>query len=199
MSLKSIDEMPKKNLMELAVEDYNELATYFQDSNSEVLSPEQKQILERWRAAYSLIRKYPSKWKAVEELRKLYPIGKAQAYADVMNAARFWNVYEKIDRDFLNTWFIDTLLQAISEAEDEGVKAKNLATLQKYLEKMPPDTIDPQLMEKNTFNIQIKMGDKSITLSEGELQRLPNSFLNKLVSNNAEEITDEEAEEIMNS
>lgn len=54
-----------------------------------------------------------------------------------------WSNYIDLRREFLETWMVQKLVSEISNPNsNEAVRAKNLSTLQKYLDKMPDNQID---------------------------------------------------------
>ena len=77
--------------------------------------------------------------------------------------------------------------------------AKNLATLQKAIASMPQSEIDPSLMEQNTIVIELKLGENSFRLPQQEVRRLPKAMQEAILSGIHGEITDVEAEEILDS
>jgi hypothetical protein len=89
-------------------------------------------------------------------------------------ARQNWSAYVDVKREFLETFFLDRLLTEIASPDaTEAVRSKNLATLQKYLEHMPDQHIDPKVMEQNNVNIQINIGGRTLTLKESELEAMP--------------------------
>jgi hypothetical protein len=81
---------------------------------------------------------------------------------------KFWNRNNKVDRDFIDNWFIDHLLGEITKGKDESAKAKNLATLQRYLEKVPPVEVDPKHMEKNSIYINFIVNGKNMPILQSD-------------------------------
>jgi len=86
-----------------------------------------------------------------------------------------------------------------NKAADEYVRAKNFATLEKYLRNMPANEIDPQHIEKNNINICFHIAGQNFTLSQKDLYKLPQSKVMALLHSISNEIIDVEAEEIMNT
>ncbi|MDL2313202.1 hypothetical protein LJC68_10050, partial [Bacteroidales bacterium OttesenSCG-928-B11] len=138
---------------------------------------------------------------AALKLQARYPhISKEQAYADIRNASRLWNKHETVDRDFLEGWFLDWLMQEIANpATSDTARAKNIATLQKYLAQLPPVKIDPKLMESNQIFIQFNFKDTKFSMPENLLQRLPADIRTQLMGNLRNEIDEDTAFEILNS
>lgn len=193
-----------KNAIEKVIDkDYEEISFFYAKGESEKLTESQQLILERWRSADSILRKFPQKMIAARKLKARYPeISERQALIDIDNACKFWNIYKPVDRDFLNRWFIDQLLSEIANKfASQASKAKNLATLGKYIENMPDMNIDPHHFEKNDVYIQININSQTISLSEKDIMNFPKSvretILSQLYQNN--EITEDIAGEIMES
>ena len=182
-------------------DDFEAISGYFTTGSSETLTERQQIILERLRTAHAIMRKYPRKSVAVLKLQARFPeISKEQAYVDVRNACRLWNKYDPIDRDYLEGWFMDWLMKEIANpATSDAARAKNLATLQKYLAQLPPQKIDPKLMESNQIFIQFNINNKEIKIPESVLLKLPSDVRRQLLGSLDDEITEETACEILNS
>lgn len=191
--------MPKPSLMKIADEQYDKISEYFLTGREDQLNEEQRVILKRWKSAYDILWDNPTKRLAIAKLRQLYTISETQAAADVSNAMKFWSKNHSRDRDFLDNWFREKLVEEIIKGEDEYVKSKNFATLQKYLREMPAQEIDPRHIEKNTINICFKIANQNFTLNEKELYKLPKSDVTQLMDSLSHEIIEVEAEEILNS
>ena len=147
------------------------------------------------------MRKYPRKSVAALKLQARFPeISREQAYCDIRNACRLWNKYDPVDRDFLEGWFIDWLMREIADpATSDGARAKNLATLQKYLSQLPPQKIDPKLMEANQIFVQVNINNRQVSIPETVLMKLPADIRRQLLGSLDDEITEETACEIINS
>ncbi|MDD4847605.1 MAG: hypothetical protein PHR53_02425 [Bacteroidales bacterium] len=208
--------MPKPSTISIAEKDFNEISLYYRSGESAKLSPAQTEILNRWQSAYGILRQYPTKHVAMKKLQLLYPgLSRSQAFADVDNAIRFWNKTSPVDRDFIESWFIETLLTEIAEERDRKLEinengevvsapnlaaiAKNLATLQKYIATLPPVKIDPKHIEKNNIYIQFNLNGNMVNFTEEEIMRLPQSIRQRFLESIPTEITDTEAAEIINS
>ena len=192
---------PAKNLTNLVEKQYADIVDYYLTgrTKNEIL-PEHQETLDRWRIAASILRQFPVKSQAVKRYRLAVPdITERQAYNDINAAAHLWAVNNKYDRDFVEAWFLNKLFEEIINSEDETARSRNLATLGKYLDKLPPERIDPKLMEQNTFNIQVNFGTKTITLTEADIQKLPKSLSEKIISSVPDEISEEQAADIINS
>ncbi|MDL2312988.1 hypothetical protein LJC68_08955 [Bacteroidales bacterium OttesenSCG-928-B11] len=203
MKQKPLPITPKKRLTidELRENDFEAVSLYYSTGNSESLSEKQKEILDRLRTAHAILRKYPRKSVAALKLQARYPhISKEQAFVDIRNACKFWNKYDSVDRDFLEGWFLDWLMKEIADpATSDTARAKNIATLQKFLAQLPPVKIDPKLMESNQIFIQFNFKDREFCMPENLLQRLPADVRSQLMGNLRDEIGEDTAFEILNS
>ena len=182
-------------------DDFQAITEYFTTGTSTALTEQQQRILERMRTAHSILRRYPRKSVAVLKLQARFPeISKEQAYCDIRNACRLWNKYDPVDRDFLEGWFLDWLMREIADpATSDGARAKNLATLQKFLSQLPPQKIDPKLMEANQIFVQFNINNKQVSIPESVLMKLPADIRRQLLGSLDDEITEETAYEIINS
>ena len=181
--------------------DFEAVSEYFTTGSTTALTETQQRILERLRTAHAIMRKYPRKSVAALKLQARFPeISKEQAYCDIRNACRLWNKYDPVDRDFLEGWFLDWLMREISDpSTSDNARAKNLATLQKFLSQLPPQKIDPKLMETNQIYVQFNINNKQVKIPEAVLMKLPDDIRRQLLGSLDDEITEETACEIINS
>jgi len=181
--------------------DFEAISCYYDSGESNLLSKEQKKILDRMRSAYAILMKYPRKRIAIRKLRLLYPeISERQAGRDLSFAMKLWNKYDPIDTDFQERYWLDLILKELSDPlSPPMVRAKNLATFEKYLSKLPPEKIDPKLMEKNNIYIQFNVNNQKINVPEAVLKSLPADIRNQFVGSINNEITEDTAAEIMKS
>jgi len=181
--------------------DFEAISIYYNTGESKQLTPGQEKILDRMRTAHAILAKYPRKRVAMRKLRLRYPeISERQAMRDISFAMQLWNKYNPIDRDFLEQYFLDKLLAEISDPTAPAVvTSKNLATLEKYLANLPPEKIDPKLMEKNNIYIQFNVNNQKINIPEAVLKSLPADIRNQFVGSINNEITEDTAAEIMKS
>lgn len=194
--------MSKQSLVDKAQNDFEAISLYVLSGENATLNTEQAEMLDRWISAYAILRQHPQKYIATKKLMLKYKdirLSKSQAELDVNNALKFFNKNNKVERDFLEGWFIDTLTYEISNSGNDIAKAKNLATLQKYLSNTPPIPIDPKLMEKHNINIQINVSGNVINFPEEDLRKLPLHIRERLLNSLPHEITEEGAAEILES
>lgn len=191
----------KKSLAQTNDENYQAIALYYSGTTDVELREDQKAILERWRTAHAILRRYPRPYVAAKILQSRYPeISLAQARVDIQSATRLWNVSEKVDRDFIESWFVDTLLKEISNpGASEAVKARNLQTLGAWLKAQPPVEIDPHLVERNQINIVFNTDNRQIVYSEADIMRLKPADRERLLGSMPNSLTEAQAAEILNS
>ena len=202
MKPKPIPLQPKKQSIEqLQENDFEAISLYYTSGESEQLTEKQKEILDRLRTAHAILRKYPRKSVAALKLQARFPhISKEQAFVDIRNTCRLWNKYDPVDRDFLEGWFLDWLMKEIADpTSSDTAKAKNIATLQKFLAQLPPVKIDPKLMESNQIFVQFNFKDRNFALPEALLMKLPLDIRTQLMGNFRQEIGEDTAFEILNS
>jgi len=182
-------------------EDFEAISQFYTTGQSEALTERQQHILERLRTAHAILRKYPRKSVAALKLRARFPdISREQAFCDLRNACRLWNKYDPIDRDFLEGWFLDWLMKEIANpATSDAARAKNLATLQKYLSQLPPQKIDPKLMETNQIFVQFNINNRHVSIPENVLLKLPLDVRRQLLGSLDDEITEADACQILES
>ena len=181
--------------------DFEAICEYYTTGGSASLTERQQCVLERLRTAHAVMRKYPRKSVAALKLQARFPeISREQAYCDIRNACRLWNKYDPVDRDFLEGWFLDWLMREIADpSTSDNARAKDLATLQKFLSQLPPQKIDPKLMESNQIYVQFNINNRNVAIPESVLMKLPADIRRQLLGSLDDEITEETASQIINS
>jgi hypothetical protein len=193
--------MSRIALDQVSDKDFDAISQYYVSGSSERLSIEHQQILDRWRAAADILRKFPTKAIAVRKLVALFPdITIRQAHIDINNATKFWNIINPTDKLFLQSWLTDFLLKKLtSESVSEPIKAKYSATLERLISSIQEEKLDPKFMEQNVINIQFNIAKSDITFSEHDLKMLPKHLKEKILSLTHTEISETDAIEIINS
>ena len=192
--------MPRKSLDEIYDKDCEAIVLHYTGADTSVqLTDAQQEILDRWRTAHGLLRKYPRKHIAAKMMKSRYPdLSIQQAAADVQQAARLWNITDKVDRDFLEAWFIDRILAELTRPDATPQStAQNLKTVKDYILAMPPVQADPRLMEKNAVNITLNIGGHSATFTEEEVRRMPTALREKVLAAATAPMDEETAKEVM--
>lgn len=192
--------MSRKSIMQIASDNYDEIIQYCLSGKEDELNDQQKLMLDRWRTAYNILQDTPVKYNAIKKLKLAYPISENQAAADVECAMKLWSKNNKYDKDFLNSWFLNSLIDNMAKAKDEIAKAKFFAVFQKYLKDMPSSELDPKHMEKNNVYIQFNINNSQfVNIPQNELNKLPQDQLQRLFEGIPHEIKEAEAIEIMES
>lgn len=179
-------------------EDYEIVSLAVMQGNIDRLNSQQQKMFERTRAAYSIVCETPLKSESVHKLCALYPdISIMQAYRDIDYAIKIWNPKNRFDRDFLESILMNALIENIKNPNsDESARAKNMATLQRYLSSLPQENIDPNLLQKHNIFIQLNVGGKEERVSGSGRDSGRTMDITDLLDN---EITDVEAAEILES
>lgn len=161
------------------------------------LTPEQLHMLDMTRDAYRIVCEYPNKSEAVKIMVALHPeVTERTAFSYINQGIKIWNPSERLEREFLNTVFLTSLLKEIKrEDSDASTRAKNLATLQRYLAAMPQEPMDPEMMEKHTINIQLNINGNTITVPAEQWERLKENRI--IAAALDQEISEAQAVEIM--
>jgi len=182
-----------------AESDFETIALAVMQGRSGDLNDDQRHKLDLTRDAYRIVCDYPNKSVAVKEMCALHPeLSERTALNYVNYGIRIWNPGNQLERDFLNTVFLTAIIKEIhDEKADSASRAKNLATLQRYLADMPQDPMDPTMMEKHTINIQLNINGSTITVPADKWAKIKE---NKIIAAALEqEISETQAAEIMES
>lgn len=194
--------MAKTSIEEKAEKNYDAIVLHYTGADSSiVLNEEQQRMLDRWRTAHAILRKYPRKHIAAKMLQSRYPgLSIQHALVDVNQAARLWNITDKVDRDFIEGWFIDKILAEITRKDSTPQAiAQNLKTLKDYILAMPQVQADPRLMEKNDIKVVFNVGSQNVQFSEEELTKMPTQLRERILSSMNSTIGEEQAAQIIES
>lgn len=173
---------------------------YLNGGISTALSDEHKRMLDISLDCYALLKKYPQRNICIRRLMIQQKLSYNTAVKYVDFARNNWGSYVDLRRDFLETFFIEKLLEEISDSDaSEASRAKNLATLQRHLESMPEQKVDPKLMEKNTVNLQININGRMILLPEKLLDRIPMDVRQDFLSALSGEVDDDTSVKLLES
>lgn len=173
---------------------------YLHTGKAVALNDEQKRMLDLCLEAYGLLKKYPQRNVCIRQFmvttKAVY--NTAAKYVDF--ARKNWPSYIDVRREFLNTYLVNQLLTEISSPDaTEAGRAKNLATLQKYIEHLPDQPVNPSIMESNTINVQININGHVVALSEKVLEQLPMEVRNTMMQAMNGDIEDAEAVELLDN
>ncbi len=189
-----------KSLESVSNLNFDVVKNYLNGGSSEVLSDEYKRMLDICLDCYALLKKFPQRNICIRRLiiQQQLSYNTAAKYVDF--ARNTWGSYVDLKRDFLETFFIEKLIDEISDSDaSEVVRAKNLATLQKHLESMPEQKVDPKLMEKNTVYLQININGRMVPLPEQLLDKVPMEVRQELLSALGGEIDDNTSVKLLES
>ena len=179
--------------------DFETIALAVMQGHTDALTDDQRRKLDLTRDAYRIVCEYPNKSVAVKTLSELHPeLTERTALTYVNYGIRIWNPGNQLERDFLNTVFLTALLKEIHKPySDAASRAKNLATLQRYLAEMPQDPMDPSMMEKHTINIQLNINGSTITVPADKWTKIKENSI--IAAALEQEISETQAAEIMES
>ena len=180
--------------------DFETLRECLLTGSSNALSEEKQKMLQICRDCYGLISKYPNRIHLIHAVESLHGISYRQAARYVDFVRKTWGNLLDYNLDFIRTFFLNQLLTEIAKPNTPpAARAKNLATLQKYIAATPQADIDPSLMESNTVVINFVLGDKNFQVPQKDFRKLPKDMQERLLASVHYEISDTEAEEILNS
>lgn len=189
-----------KSLESVSDLNFEVVKSYLNGGVSDALSEEHKRMLDICLDCYALLKKYPQRNVCIRRLMNQNGLAYNTAAKYVDFARNTWGSYVDLKRDFLETFFVEKLLEEISDKDaSESSRAKNLATLQKHLENMPEQRVDPKLMEKNTVLIQVNINGRMIPLPERLLERIPMDVRQELLSALSGEVDDETSVKLLES
>lgn len=189
-----------KSLESVSDANFEVVREYINTGNSRALDEEHKRMLDICVFCYGLLRDFPQRNVCIRKLMaaKNMPFTTAARYVDFTRQT--WGNYVDYRREFLEVFFLEKLMAEIASPDaSEAVRAKNLATLQKYLDNRPADNIDPKLMEKNTVNIQVNLGTKSFVLNQSMLAALPLEVRQQILAAIDDTVDDAGAEALLES
>ena len=187
---------------------YEEIKAHVLDPDNSPLSPEKQRILERVISASKVLDKNPVQKHAVAIHQQKYPdISRSQAYEDLRLAVRLFNTLHTFDYDFWRNWLISDIVENIKTCrnsrtdKDRMTITKEHANLIKLIGEKPEELSDPKRNEKHEFYILIQNDNRQTKVNINNLKDLPEDALRELnrAIYGGNEITDVEAEEIMNT
>lgn len=189
-----------KSLESVSELNFEVIKEYINGGSSVALSTEYKKMLDICLDCYALLKKYPQRNVCIRRLMIQQGLSYNTAAKYVDFARNTWGSYVDLKRDFLETFFVEKILEEISDKDaSESSRAKNLATLQKHLENMPEQRVDPKLMEKNTVLIQVNINGRMIPLPERLLERIPMDVRQEFLSALSGEVDDDTSVKLLES
>ena len=192
--------MPRNAIESVSDMNFDVVKEYLNTGSSKAMSAENQRMLDICLDCYALLKKYPQRNICIKRIMVQRGLSQPVAAKYVDFARATWGNYVDLKRDFLETFFLEKLLSEISDPESsEAVRSKNLSTLQKYLESMPEEKLDPKLMERNTVYIQVNVAGQQVNLSEAELEQIPMAVRQKLLSSLGGSIDEQSAVRLLES
>ncbi len=177
---------------------FESVAIAVMNGNTDALDADQQRTLSLTKEAYHIICETPNKSIAIKKMAELHPELTERTALNYINyGIRIWNPHHKLDRDFLDTVFVNALIKEITDPNAEpDAKAKNLATLQRYIAAMPQEPMDPMMMEKHDIYIQLNINGSTINVPTDKWDKIKE---NKVIAAAImeQEISEAQAAEIM--
>ena len=189
----------KKALME---QRYDIIQSHIIDPENSELPEELKEQFNRILQVARLLDDYPNETHIVNIMLAKYRISRTQVRKDITLAKELFKTQHTFDWDFWFAWQIKDQIELIRQAKLKGdLKNWNKAkeTLIKMIGEKPVQSDDPRRMEKNVFYIQVNNNGQPYGIQLDAIHKLPEEDLKQLVNTMFEPITEENAEEIINS
>jgi len=179
------------------------IKNYLAHSESVELNDEHKYMIDRVFSLARVFDRHPQRKTALALHRAKYPdISRNTAASDLDIALALNNSYHTSDYPFWHNWLISDCLDQIQAAKAAGdLKAWSAghSIFLKAIGTKPIQETDPKLIEKHTFLLQVNHKTFGPTINVDDLDKIPSKIKEEFVANLYEEITDEEAEWMLNS
>ena len=167
------------------------------------LSDEIRNMLDRVFSMQRMLQRYPQPRTALALHQAKFPdISRRTAYNDLNYARELDNTYHSFDYEFYNNWLISDIFDQIQAAKAKGdmkAWAAGHTNLKKAIGERPMVETDPKLLEKHTFLIQINNMAGGIRMNMDDMEKLSMKTRQGIADAVFEEITDEQAEQMINS
>jgi len=196
--------MPKQKL---AIEEsgiFNKLRSFLNNEDGE-LNQKDKDILERWKFAYDQLQ-VEKKHQTAIRLNKLYGVTIRQAYLDINNARKLFNPLNRHDIEFERIWLVNQI-------RDDIMAAKKITNVQKRiqltdrlyeryyralgLDKDEIDRIDPELLGHNKLIAVFNVDNRTFEFNLDEVNGIKSSVREHLIDIMHQDITIEDAKELL--
>jgi hypothetical protein len=187
---------------------YDTIKAHMLDPDHSPLPADLANLLDRIVSLSKILDKNPMQKQAIALHRIKYPeIVTSVAYEDMRLCLKLFKTIHTFDFDFWQTWLINDIISNIMESrkgnteKDRKVISAEHTNLMKAIGGKPENLEDPRRTEKHQFYILIQNNNQQIKLDLDSLQNLPTAAtreLNRLIYG-GNEITDADAEQIMNS
>ena len=169
--------------------------------NSELpaeLQPQFKRVTQ----AARLLDDYPNESHIINIMLTKYNVTRTQIRRDIMLARELFKSCHTFDWDFWFAWQLKDQVELIRQAKLKGdLKQWNQAkrTLRDMIGDKPAALDDPKRIEKNVFYIQVNHAGQTFNVDLNAIKKLPQEDRNVVMEALYEPITDEQAENLMNT
>jgi hypothetical protein len=188
-----------------ALEDqrYEVIKAHILNPDESLLPDHLREALDRTVQASKLLEKNPVQKHAVAILMAKYPrLSRSQAYEDCNRAVRLFNSIHTFSYDYWHAWLLQDIADLMNAARLKGdLKARAMAqrNLLDAIGDRPETEIDPKLIEKHNFTINLQVNNQSVNIDFGTFMKMPIEARQLITSAIHQEINEEDAERIMNS
>jgi len=160
-----------------------------------------REALDRTVQASKILERNPAQKHAVALLMAKYKnISRAQAYEDCARAIRLFNSIHTFDYDYWHSWLLQDIAELLNVAKTKGdLKSWAMAqgNLLKAIGERPETQMDPKLVETHQFNIYLQVNNQTVNITKEEFDKLPADVRQVFINSIPQEISVEEAENIM--
>lgn len=190
--------MAKTTIDSVATIDPQILTEYINTGSSNCLSPTHQVMIDICRKTWGLLMKHPNRIKAAHQLEALTGLPYQTCIRYVDFTQNTWGKALEVNKSFLDAFLVEHLTKEIGDPRSKPTdKARNLATLQKYLANLPQTEIDPSLKNDKDVIIMFQLGEKSLSFSQAEFRSLPKRLQEMFMNAVTQEVTDAEVEDIL--
>lgn len=190
--------MSTPSMESIANIDPSVLTEYINTGSSSALLPTHKAMIEVCRKAWGLLMQHPNRITAAHKLSAITGLSYVVCNRYIEFTQNTWGKTLEVNKSFLDAFLIEHLTKEIGDPHAKpSDRAKNLATLQKYISNMPQTEIDPSLKNGKDVIIMFQLGEKSLSFSQAEFRALPKRMQEMFMNNVTHDITDAECEEIL--
>jgi hypothetical protein len=179
------------------------IKNYLAHSESVGLNEEHKYMIDRVFSLARVFDRHPQRKTALALHRAKYPdISRNTAARDLEYAMRLNNSRHTFDYPFWQNWLLADCVDQIQAAKAKGdlmAWAAGLNALIKVIGKKPIQETDPKLIEKHTFLLQVNHRTLGPTINVDDLDKIPSKVKEEIVADLFQEITEEEAEWMLNT
>lgn len=186
----------------LAEQNHELIIEHIIDPENSPLPEYLKEQCNRVIQAAKLLDDYPNETHIVNMMLAKYRVSRTQIKKDIALARELFKTQHEFDWDFWFTWMIKDQVELIRECKlRHDLKQWNNAkkVLKMMIGDKPAVSEDPRRMEKNVINVQVNNVGKIINVPLSALRNLNSEDVKILVDSFSEMISEDQAEEIMNS